>query len=393
MRTLHVVPSLSPLTGGVGTSVRRLCADLKRLGVSTEIWATSKWHSPTDRPADDQLREAGVGLRYFQTHPWRWLGTRYAYSPGMEEALLRDILSFDLVHLHSIWLYTTQAAASACSRFRVPYLVSPCGMLDRGALRIRPLRKLLYGWLIERRTLAGAAAIHFTSPMEQKRAWRMGLRRPGFVVPRSVELGDPRSVSQGAFRTRRPEISEPFLLLFLGRLHPTKRLDILVEAFIRVARRRSDVRLIIAGPDEGSEPSLRAALKKAGLSNRVTFTGLLAGPEKWAALRDSTLLLLPSEFESFAVAALEALASGVPVLLSEQVALSDWVRAAQAGSVLPRDAGTWAEEISRLLNNPALLQAMGEAGRRLAEEEFSGREVARKMLSAYEEILQGAPRK
>ena len=387
-----MVYSLSPLTGGVGTSVRALCGNLSRLGISTEIWTTlRKYPLELEGEALESLRQAGVQVRFFPLHPWRGLGTRYAFSPALSSALSREVSHFDLVHIHGIWLHPTAAAVRACRRASVPYLLAPCGSLDPFCLRTRWFLKLPYGFLIERTALRSAAAVHFTSPLEQKTSWTFGIRGFSVVVPCALESLPSPLPPAGTFRGKYPSIGGKRVLLFLGRLHSKKRLDIVAEVFCRVAARREDVHLVVAGPDEGARKPAERLLAKAGVLDRVIFTGLLDARNKWAAYRDSDLFLLPSEQENFSVAALEALAAGVPVLLSKQVALSDWVRSAHAGSILPRDAAAWSEEICRLLDNPSLCQAMGEAGRRLAESEFSGPEVARKMLLAYEKILGGAP--
>lgn len=394
MRVLHVATSLSPLTGGVGTSVRTLCANLSRLGLSTEIWLTLNKHAvELDGRSRERLQQAGVQTRFFPLHPWHPLGKRYAYSPALSAALSKEISSFDLVHIHEIWLHPAAAAARACRTAGTPYLLSPCGSLDLFCLRTRWFLKLPYGFLIGRPILRSAAMLHFTSPMEQKLSWTFGVRKSSIVVPRALEQASAPETPTGTFRGRHPQIGRKRILLFVGRLHPNKRLDVVARAFIRIAAQREDVHLVVAGPDEGARKPAERLLAEAGVSDRVTFTGLLDDENKLAAYRDSTLFLLPSEHESFSVAALEALACGVPVLLSDRVALSEWVQRARAGSILPLNTEAWVVEALRLLDNPALLQSLGEAARRLAESEFSGPGVARKMLSVYEEILRGAPQK
>ena len=168
-------------------------------------------------------------------------------------------------------------------------------------------------------------------------------------------------------------------------------MDLVAKAFVAVAQRGRGLHLVVAGPDEGSEAPAKEILHRACLLNRVTFTGPLSGPEKWAAFRDSTLFLLPSEDENFGMAALEALSMGVPVLLSPYVGLADAVTKAQAGLVLPLDPTAWAEGIQQLLTNPKAVSSMGEAGRRLAKSEFSSQPVATAMREAYERILSHLP--
>lgn len=365
MKVLHVVPSLALRHGGVSVSVRTLCRALAQIGVEVEVCTTWRAYDPVvDGPADEQLKAAGVTLRYFPVHPWALLGQRYAYSPALGRALAKRIPRVDVVHLHALWLYPTMIAARICQRVKVPYILSPCGALDPYSMRRHGLFKRLYGFLIERHTLAGAATWHFTSELEQRQAETFGVNQPSVVIPRAAPLEDIPDMPPGAFRRRHPEVGQRHILLFLGRLHPKKRPDLVAEAFITVARRRDDVHLVLAGPDDGAASSVRDHLRRADLLNRATFTGLLDAVAKWEAIRDSAILLLPSEEENFGMAVLEAMAAGVPVVVSPQVGLADVVASAGAGLVVDRDVAAWAAAIERLLRDPAVLTAMGEAGRR-----------------------------
>jgi len=388
LKVLHVVPSLGLRHGGVSVSIRELCYGLARLGVGVQVWTTSRaYDPPIDGPTDDRLRSAGVGVRYFPVHPWGWLGQRYAYSPALSAALREGVWEADLVHIHALWLHPTRAAAQTCQQVGRPYIVSPCGALDPYSLRIHWPLKRAYGLWIERRTLAGAAAVHFTSSQEQNQSDMLGTSPATFVVPRCLETDSIPATLPRSFRQQHPSIGESKILLFLGRLHPKKRLDIVARAFILAARRRGDLHLVISGPEDGSGPPVRKLLQEAGMLDRTTFTGLLAGKEKWAAFRESSLFLLPSEDENFGMGALEAMSCGIPVLLSRQVGISAAAEHAGAGIVLEQNPSSWAEAIDQLLKNPQRMQDLGEAGRRLAEGEFSCRQVASAMRQAYLDVL------
>lgn len=392
MKILHVVPSLGLQYGGVSTSVRDLCRGLAQLGLEITIWTTWRgYHPATDRPADSALTTSGVQIRYFDTHRWKILAERYAYSPALHRALCKELRFFDLVHIHSLWLHPTFAAAQACRRQCIPYLISPCGALDFSGLRQRRILKQLYMNIFERSTLAGAAAIHFTSVIEKERSFLFGTTPPCILLPRAMDLKQTRLPPQGTFRSQYPQLGQHPILLFLGRLYPAKRLDIVVEAFIRVSKVHADVRLAVVGPEEGAGAAAQRKLREAGLLDRAVFTGLLANQEKWAALRDSTLFLLPSEHENFGVAILEALAVRIPVLLSKKTGLSEAVEQAGAGVVLDQDPAQWARCISSLLEDPLLRERMGQRGRHLVETVYALQNVSQKMLEAYQSLLNRPP--
>jgi glycosyltransferase involved in cell wall biosynthesis len=228
--------------------------------------------------------------------------------------------------------------------------------------------------------------------MERKTARFLDVNRPCFIIPRPIQLEEIPEVPRGFFRRQHSEIGQRQILLFLGRLHAKKRLDLIAGAFIRIANRRHDVHLVIAGPEGGASPQAKEVLKQAGLMDRVTFTGFLSGVDKWAAFQDSSLFLLPSEDENFGVAVLEAMAVGVPVLLSAYVGIAEWVTRARAGIVIDQTPIAWADAIEQLLKNPQALRAMGEASRRLVRQEFSSMRIATQMRDTYAEILQQHPR-
>jgi len=384
MKVLQVVPSLALRHGGVSVSVRELCSGLAGLGTEVQVWSTPRgYDARVDAREDERLKAAGVEVRYFPVSSWPWLGQRYAYSAPLGRALREEGRRFDLVHIHSLWLYPTLAAASFCRRVQIPYILSPCGALDPYSLRIRRPLKQLYGRWIERRTLRGASVIQFTSALEQRRAWSFGLNWRSVVIPCSVAL----EAIPDKPAARRPEWGSRKILLFLGRLHPKKRLDLVAEAFVALCRRRNDVHLVVAGPDEGSAPMARRILEEGGVLDRVTFTGFVDANQRWALLKSALIFLFPSEDENFGITALEAIALGVPVLLSDQVGLSEEVARANAGVILDLNPAAWAAAAETLLDQPDRAKAMGQAGRRLAEAKFSTQRVVSRMKELYESIL------
>ncbi|MBI3615720.1 MAG: glycosyltransferase [Candidatus Omnitrophica bacterium] len=357
--------------------------------VDVTLWATRQAYDPSlDTGPDQELQRSGVKLQYFPLHSWGFLGNRYAYSSQLGKVLRQEIPKMDLLHLHGVWEYPTTIAARICRRKNIPYILSPCGALDPTGFQNHRLFKWLYGLWIERKNLAGAASLCFTSSLEKQYAYLFGVRRPSAVIPCCVRMNHTPDRPAGDFRGRHPEVGQRRILLFLGRLHPIKRLDLLAHAFVMVARRIDDVHLVIAGPEGGAGTQLRRILSEAGLLDHATFTGQLIEQDKWAALRDSTLLLLPSEHENFGMAALEAMSAGVPVLVSPHVGLADSVKKSGAGLVVERDPSEWASAIEHLLRQPQSLRSMRESGRRLTATEFDSRQIADSMHQLYLSVIQ-----
>ena len=167
----------------------------------------------------------------------------------------------------------------------------------------------------------------------------------------------------GSFRRRHPEIGDKHIILFFGRVNFKKGLDILAKAFGAVARQRQDVHLVIAGPDnEGWGARVRTWLGEEGVLGRTTFTGMLLGPDKLAVLRDASMFVLPSYTENFGLAVIEAMAAGLPIIISDKVNIWREVESAGAGKVVPCEAGKFTKAILDLLDKPEMARQMGQKG-------------------------------
>ena len=211
----------------------------------------------------------------------------------------------------------------------------------------------------------------------------------GLVVPLGIDLAEFASMpAPGRFRARYPEIGDKPFILFFGRVNFKKGLDILAKAFGVVARRRPDVHLVIAGPDnEGWGARVRTWLSEEGVLGRTTFTGMLLGPDKLAVLRDASLFVLPSYSENFGLAVIEAMAAGLPVIISDQVNIWREVEAGRAGRVIPCDPGALADQILELLANPDTAADLGRKGRALVQERYPWPRIGRSLAEAYGRII------
>jgi glycosyltransferase involved in cell wall biosynthesis len=266
-------------------------------------------------------------------------------------------------------------------------------MLDRWSLSERAWRKRAYMFFLERATLHGAAAFHFTSDAEHERSVTFGSKTPACVVP----LGLKREVwanlpARGGAR-RLWGLGDVPVLLYLSRLHPKKRPDLLIDAFGAVAREFRDAVLVLAGPGEpGYVSGLRRLAAQLTLSDRVVFTGPLSGRAVQEALVDADVFVLPSLQENFALAVAEAMAARCPVVVSPHVGLAADIEKHGAGLVVEPQAEVLGDALCQLLRDAGARRAMGENGRRLVLERYTWDRAAREMAAVYEDILQGARR-
>ncbi len=388
MKILHVIAGLAPRYGGPSKACLELCRELARRGEEVAIYTTAiDGNGQLDVPLGESLWKDGVEIRYFPVQAPR----SYRVSLPLARALKAAIPDYDLVHVHSLYLFSSTVAAYYCRRYGIPYLIRPHGTLDPYLFRHHRPRKWVYERLFEWRNLNRAAAIHFTSLEERELTRPLGLKAPGVVVPIGLDPEEYQALPPpGAFRAVHPNLQGKKLILFLGRLNFKKGLDLLARAFGSLGRRRDDVHLILAGPDDdGYGARIRRWLEADGVLEKCTFTGMLLGPEKLAALRDGDIFVLPSYTENFGIAAVEAMACGVPVVISNRVNIWREVVAAKAGLAVDCDPRQVTDALSRLLDDPALREEMGCGGRQLVRERYTWEAIGSTMVEVYRQILRG----
>jgi glycosyltransferase involved in cell wall biosynthesis len=251
-------------------------------------------------------------------------------------------------------------------------------------------KKWLYMKTVGRWDINRADAMHFTSRADMEASRAVGVRTPGYILPLGVDVPSKGASNGELLRERYPQIGDRKVVLFLGRLDPIKGLDILTEAIGGLAETRDDFVLVMAGggtPDY--ERKVAAMVEDNGIAASTVMVGPVDGEDKSLLLNGSDVFVLPSYHENFPIAVLEAMASGLPVVVSDQAKIHDRVSDAGAGIVTSLDANEVAGAVERLLGDDELTEAMGEAGEKLVGEELSWEKSADRIVHAYEDMLAG----
>lgn len=389
MRVLHVIPSVAPARGGPSQAVLQAVAALNAAGVSAGIVTTNDAaEAVLDVPLDATGDFGGAPVRFFPRWSPRVRALReFAYSHGLALWLARHVTDYELVHVHALFSHAATAAMRAARRAGVPFVVQPHGLLCDWSLRQSAWRKRAYLALLERANLEAGAAIVYTTEQERNEADALRLPPPAVVVPFGVDVPARRPDARVAIRRRFGLSSDEPIVLFLSRLHPKKGLERLLDALVAAHRRRFAV-VVAGGGDAAYERALRARAQAGPLAARVHFTGFVDGEFKQQLLQGADLFALTSYSESLAIAVLEALAAGTPVLLSPEVPLAGLVERARCGWVAPSIG--LAAAVSAALDaqsEPAGAEARAQRCRDVAAA-FSWDAVARGLRDLYAALLE-----
>ncbi len=390
MRVLHVVQAWSMTFGGVQAVGRALVRAQAQAGLEVEI-ATTNIDTPRGGVLDVPLK-----------HPVEWQSAKIHYFPVQCVSLLfsmqlRKYLSmhcteFDLIHIHGLYRFPPTYAAYVARKQGVPYIICPHGSLDpylyKRSTRGSVLLKRVYERLFDLPNLNHASAIHFTAEEERESASFLGLSAPSFVIPNGIDWESYKKLPErGVFRTRHG-MGNGSLVLFLGRVHFTKGLDLLIPAFARVLKRHPDAHLAIVGPDnDGYGAKVRGWVTDHGLNEWVHFVDQLHDADVTQAYVDADVFVLPSYTENFGMTVVEAMACKLPVVISDQVNIHNEVTESGGGLVTHCDVDELAKGIAGLLGDADKRRSMGESGRTFVRQQYSLDRIVARLTKEYEFVI------
>jgi glycosyltransferase involved in cell wall biosynthesis len=387
--------------GGPVVSVSRLAESLVARGHRVTVFATnSNLDEDLDVPLDQPVSVDGVEVWYFRRDdsvqkslkfvPYISRSIGFLRAPALRAALDETVPAVDLVHTHMPFIYPTWAAARAAIRHGKPLFYHQRGVFDPERLRYRGFKKRVYIQVIERGALRRAAALIALTDAEIASYRAAGATAPIRVVPNGIDVDEYLGGSRSAAESRFGLLPGETVVLFLGRLHPTKGARILLESFLRIAHDLPAARLVLAGPDESGEASAFAQrVRDAELERRVVFAGMVGGRDKIDLLTRADVLCLPSSAEGFSMAVLEALASATPVVISPGCHFPE-VEQAGAGRVVAPSVELLGETLRELLPQTEQMARMGVRGRELVRRDYTWDRVTERLLDVYAEGLVGA---
>lgn len=314
MRILRVINSINRAEGGPVEGVIQSSRILMERGHEVEILSLDAPGAVKTRGILPKINAIGPG--------WG----KYGYSRHLVPWVVKHANRFDSIIVHGIWQYASFGTWLGTRQSPVPYIVFPHGMLDPWFKKRYPLKhvkKWLYWPWAEYRVLRDAQAVLFTSEEERmlaRRSFWLYSAREAVVRYGTLLPPQDKDAKRELFLARYPRLRGKRIVLFIGRIHPKKGCDLLIEAFSGISGDDASLHLVIAGPDPiGWRAVLQKLCEKSGIHDRITYTGMLADDLKWGAFHAADVFVLPSHQENFSIALAEALGCGVPVLISRKV--------------------------------------------------------------------------
>ncbi|KAB8317573.1 glycosyltransferase [Tolypothrix campylonemoides VB511288] len=391
MRVLQIVPSISLIYGGPSQMVLGLSSALARQGVEVTILTTDSngdtGQEPLDVPLNTPIEQNGYKIIYFRCAPFR----RYKFSIDLLKWLNIHAHTFNFAHIHALFSPVSSVAATICRWQKLPYILRPLGTLDPADLRKKRQLKQLYAAVLERPNLAGAAAIHFTSVQEAKVSERFGVSTRDLVIPLGV-IPPQSSLFKGRSEVRQ-QFSIPLnvpLLLFMSRIDPKKGLNLLLPALETLLAEGLNFHFVLAGTnpqDPGYEEKIKSQIQTSPLRSHTTITGFVTGELKSSLLQAADLFVLPSYYENFGIAVAEAMVSGTPVAISDQVHICQEVRDSESGWVGATNVSELTNLLRIALQNPSERQRRGLCAKEYALKNYSWDAIALQTIEAYNQIL------
>lgn len=383
LNVLHVTPSMSLTWGGPTVVVSELTSELSRQSVSCEIVTTRGY-----RVGVDQISPPGVPIHSFDTEFPAQFWT--AYSPKLSRFLNERADSFDLIHIHQVWHYPGYAAFRFARKHKLPCILTIHSELSEWSLRQKTLKKRIYRLVLLDRILRNVNALHAITRAEKEQVVKLGYETPVVVAPNGIEPAPFEALPDPAeFLQRFPVLKGKRIILFLGRLHAKKGLDILARSFSTIARRFEDTVLLVVGPNKfGTREKMESILSSEGLLDRTVFTGLLTGEDKLAAMSCADLFVLPSHSDVLGIAVLEAMAAQLPVVITKGCEFPE-VSEYGAGLVVETDEAPITEAITKLLSDADLCRRMGQQGYKLVTKRYTWQTTAATMANLYKTLVAG----
>ncbi|MHC5738689.1 glycosyltransferase [Nostoc sp.] len=388
MKILFIAPYIGATYGGTSKIVTELVEAIGFLGVSVDLVTThANGSNNLDVPLNEWINQKCYRVQYFDC----WHRDDFIISPSLISWLFKNVNSYDIVHSQTVFAPMISVAHSICKYFQIPYIVTPHGMLEPWALSYKAWKKRIYYKVFENSAIQNSSAIQATSSFELNNINSLKFQNTVFV-PNGIRRQEFEPLSnREIFYQQFPETRGKTLILFLGRIDPKKGLDLLAPAFAKVYNQFPHTHLVVAGPDNiGFMDKAQNYFLQADCLDAVTFTGMVSGALKYAALAAANLYVAPSYSEGFSISILEGMASGLPCIITTACNFPEAAKA-EAAHVIEINVNAIANALIECLSNPQQATEMGDRAREFIFQNYTWDRAADKLIQVYKSVIDKKP--
>jgi len=389
MKILHVTKTFKPFWefGGVARVSYEMSRHLLDRGHEITVYTIDSFSSIKEVESNKQTDVDGLKTYYFNNLLRFFPGHFELISPvPILNIIGKDINNFDLIHFHDIRTSLTVVTAYYAKKNNIPYIIQAHGSLITffQKQKLKKIFDIFFGHKI----LNGASKVIALTGTEADQYKKMGVDEDKIeIVPNGIDLSEYDNLpTRGEFRKKYGIKDDEKVILYIGRLHGTKGIDMLVKAFSGISKEINDIKLVLVGPDDRYRSTLEDLIRTLDLDDYVVFTGFVTNDEKTAALVDADVFITPS-FSGFPVTFLEACACGTPIITTNKGDELDWIQD-KVGYVVEYDKDQLRDAIFKVLSDEGLKRRFGEEGRRLVREEFGWNEIVRKVEGLYKSLME-----
>ena len=390
MRILQVTPTFVPSKfGGVKVVSYNLSKTLAKRGHEVTVYTTDADIGYSRlRDVKDIKSRGGFNVRYFKNISNSLAFTHRLFLPiGMVSAIRKDIINFDIIHIHGFRSIQDVIIHKYAKKYNIPYILQAHGSVLPffQKERLKKIFDIFFGY----RILRDASKIIASTKIEAEQYKRMGVGEGKIeIVPNGIDLSEYGNLPEkGKFRRKYSIGDDEKIILYLGRIHKIKGLDLLAKAFMDLSKELDSLKLVIAGPDDGFLSTLKKQIEDLNIGDRILFTGLIPEKDKLGAYVDADVYVLPSVYETFPVTVLEACACGTPVIVTDRCGIANIVNDNNVGHVVEYDKDQLQDAIFKILINDELRRYFGEVGKKLVREKFSWDIVVEQLEKIYGDII------
>jgi len=380
VKILQIVPFFAPVHAGAAQVPYHLSRALAKRGHEVTL-CTSDHKISSDWIKSAQ--ESGVEVCYFKT----WLNlANLLITPGLMADSRERVKGFDIIHMHGYRTFQNVVVQRYASKYDVPYVLQAHGTLLR--IMTKQRFKLAYDVVWGYKLLGNATKVIALNEMEadEYRSMKVSDRKI-VILPNGIDASEFKNLPErGKFRSSYGLDSSQKIVIYLGRINAIKGLDLLTRAFAELSGSQSDLKLVIVGPDEGYLSSLKALIMKLKITDKVLLTGPLWGEDKLQAYIDSDVYVLPSLYDWFPLTVLEAMACGLPVIISDRCGIASAINGKTGVSFSYDDKEQLKRALAQMLSDEKMRREFGDRGKALVREQFTWERVATKFETLYSGI-------